>query len=72
MPERTVVITAFPYPLIWGEGRVDVRVDDKLFNVYFKRHYRAEDDNVPIPTQGWSPGINETNNIEIPHERWAP
>ena len=21
MPERTVVITAFPYPLIWGEGR---------------------------------------------------
>lgn len=71
MPERTVVITAFPYPLIWGEGRVDVRVEDKLFSVYFKRHYRAEHDNVPIPTQGWSPGIQETTNIEIPHDRWA-
>jgi hypothetical protein len=71
MLERTVVVTAFPYPLIWGEGRVDVRVEDKLFSVYFKRHYRAEDDNVPIPTQGWSPGITETTNIEIPHDRWA-
>lgn len=71
MSERTKVITAFPYPLIWGEGRVDVRVEDKTFSVYFKRHYRKEGDRVPIPAQGWSPGITETNNIEIPHDRLA-
>jgi hypothetical protein len=71
VPERTVVVTAFPYPLIWGEGRVDVRIEEKTFSVYFKRYYRAEDDRVPIPPQGWSPGITETTNIEIPHDRLA-
>lgn len=71
MPERTKVVAAFPYPLIWGEGRVDVRVEDKTFSVYFKRHYRAEGDRVPIPTLGWSPGITETTNVEIPHDRLA-
>src|SRR5215216_5006681 len=69
MPERTKVITAFLYPLIWGEGRVDVRVEDKTFRVYFRRHYRKEGDKAPIPTLGWSPGITEATNIEIPHDR---
>jgi hypothetical protein len=59
------------YPLVWDEGRIDVRVEDKTFSVYFERHYRAEGDKVPIPTQGWSPGITESTNIEIPHDRWA-
>lgn len=71
MPERTVVITAFPYPLVWGEGRVDICVEDKNFSVYFKRQFRKEDDRVPIPSQGWSPGITNTTNIEIPHDRLA-
>lgn len=71
MPKRTVVVTAFPHPLVWDEGRVDVRVQNKTFSVYFKRHYRTEGDEVPIPPQGWSPGIQETANIEIPHDRWA-
>jgi hypothetical protein len=63
------VITAFPCQLIWEEGKLDVRVGGKTFEVYFKRHYRREGDKIPNP--GWSPGIAETSNVEIPHDRTA-
>jgi hypothetical protein len=38
------VITAFPYPLIWDEGTLDIRVGKEVFEVYFKRQYRQEGD----------------------------
>lgn len=69
MTERMRVITAFPYPLIWDEGTLYIRLDEEVFEVYFKRQYRREGDKIPSP--GWSPGITETSNVEIPHDRTA-
>jgi hypothetical protein len=64
--KRTKIITAFPYPLIWDSGVVDMRVQGKDFKVGFKRTYRQQGDGIPNP--GWSPGIGETSNVEIPYD----
>ena len=43
-----------------------MRVRGKDFKVGFKRTYRQRDDEIPNP--GWSPGISEASNLEIPYD----
>lgn len=40
--KRTVVRTSFPYPLKWDRGNLDVRIEDKVFEVHFERQYRED------------------------------
>lgn len=65
--KRTVVITAFPYPLIWDRGYFDIRIADKIFEVDFLRRYRQQDEGIPSPS--FSPGISKSSNSEMHFDR---
>ncbi len=67
--KRTVVATAFVYPLIWDRGHLDIRVGGRVFEVDFKRQYRTPGDNIPSPS--FSPGISASADVELPYDRWG-
>ena len=60
---RTLVETAISYSLIWDEGRVDIRVDDSIFQVQFKQQYRQGDEDSGIP------GAARASNAELRYDR---
>lgn len=64
---RTIVSTAFVYPLIWDEGTVNIRVEDEVFEVYFKRQNRTGEDD-PIPSGGVG-GLVWVKNLEARYDR---
>ncbi len=65
--KRTVVVTAFPYPLIWDRGHLEVNVEGHIFEVDFLRQYRQSGDNIPSPS--FSPGYSASSNVEMPYDR---
>ncbi len=67
--KRTVVVTAFPYPLIWDRGHFDIRIADKIFEVVFQRQYRQQGDG--ILSLGFAANISGSSNVEMPYDRWA-
>lgn len=67
--KRTVVATAFPYPLIWDRGRLRVLVGNEAFDIDFQRQYRQTGDNIPSPS--FSPGYSTSSNLEMAYDRWA-
>jgi hypothetical protein len=62
--KRTVVATTFPYPLKWDRGDLDVRIEDKVFEVHFEREYRRDSD----PAVSGS-GILASSNLELERDR---
>jgi hypothetical protein len=62
--KRTVVATTFPYPLKWDRGKLDVRIEDKVFDVHFERQYRGDTD----PRASGS-GIISAHNLEVERDR---
>jgi hypothetical protein len=61
---RTVVETTFPYPLKWDRGELDVRIEDRVFEVHFQRQYRSDSD----PAVSGS-GIRSATNLEYERDR---
>jgi hypothetical protein len=62
--ERTVVRMTFPYPLIWDRGELEIRVEDKSFQVVFERRYHEAPDKRP-PTGS----IISAPHHELPYDR---
>ena len=46
--KRTLVTTSIPYPVIWDQGKLDVRIGSNLYSVAFKRGYREGSNKVEI------------------------
>jgi hypothetical protein len=65
--KRTVVTTAFPYPLTWNRGHLNVRVASHVFEVDFWRQYRQDGDDISSPT--YSAGYSASSNVEMPYDR---
>jgi hypothetical protein len=69
--KRTIVQTAFAYPLIWDKGQLEVRIDEKVFEVVFRRRYRQEEgDDVPMPNPGFMSVTGASHNVEQLYDRW--
>ena len=62
--ERTAVRVAFPYPLIWDRGELEISVEDKPFQVIFERRYHEAPDKRP-PTGS----IMSAPHQELPYDR---
>ena len=67
MPEGTLVRATIPYPLIWDNDDLDIRVEDKDFKVHFKRRFRPEGD-APV-LGGGGGGIISAPGQELPYDR---
>ena len=62
----TLVRATIPYPLIWDRGDLEVRVENKVFEVHFERRYRQEGD-----TPVFGGRIISASNMELPGDRLA-
>jgi hypothetical protein len=62
--ERTVVRVTFPYPLIWDRGELEIRVEDKSFQVVFERRYHEAPDKRPP-----AGSIISAPHHELPYDR---
>lgn len=60
---RTMVVTSIPYPLIWHQGELEVRVSDELISVQFERVWRQQEDH----TRDY--GTARSRGIEIMYDR---
>ena len=45
---KTLVHITIPYPLIWDEGQLNIRIKENLFDIRFKRRYLEGSKNVEI------------------------
>src|SRR3990172_3839358 len=64
--QRTVIQTAIPYPLIWREGELVVRLGNELFSVQFHRQYGR-----PPGQESGVPSAIASNNVELRYDRLA-
>ena len=60
---RTMVVTSIPYPLIWHEGKLEIRVRDELISVQFQRVWRQQEDH----TSAY--GVAQAQGMELLYDR---
>ncbi len=63
---QTLVRTKIPYPLIWDDGRLHIRIKESVFDVRFRRQYREGSNNVEIRHDRLERVANTTVKILFP------